>query len=129
MLLEINPYGEEPIYKQLRDQIVLGIAKNSLPPGTLLPSVRSLAEELGVNPMTVSKAYNLLKEEGYLITDRRNGTVILEQQPFTAETKQAYQHQLSLLLAEGLLHKQSKQDILQEVESFLNQFTKELNQS
>ena len=129
MIFEINPYGEEPIYKQLRDQIILGIAKNNLPPGTLLPSVRSLAEELGVNPMTVSKAYNLLKEEGYLITDRRNGTVILEQSCFSEIGKQAYQHQLALLLAEGLLHKQTKEEILGEVATFLNQFDKELNES
>ena len=64
MILEIDPLGEEPIYKQLRDQIILGIAQQQLKSGDLLPSVRMLADELGVNPMTVSKAYNLLKVEG-----------------------------------------------------------------
>ncbi|MGX7197029.1 GntR family transcriptional regulator [Enterococcus olivae] len=128
MLFEINPFGSEPIYKQLCDQIILGIAKNQLPAGTLLPSVRSLADELGVNPMTVSKAYHLLKEDGYLMTDRRNGTVITQQKSFTPDKEAAYSHQLSLLLAEGYLHQRSKENILKEVEYYLNSYEKGANE-
>lgn len=122
MLFEIDPFGKEPIYKQLRDQIILGIAKNNLSTGTLLPSVRQLSDELGVNPMTVSKAYNLLKEEGYLNTDRRNGTIVMDPQKFTSEKEANYYHQLSLLLAEGYLHQQSKEKILTDIVHYLETY-------
>lgn len=76
MLLHLDFNSQAPIYQQIRNQIVLGIARGSLPEGTKLPSVRALAQESGVNAMTVSKAYQLLKQEGYLDTDRRAGAVI-----------------------------------------------------
>jgi len=129
MILEIDPLGEEPIYKQLRDQIILGIAQQQLKSGDLLPSVRMLADELGVNPMTVSKAYNLLKEEGYLITDRRNGTIVTERKNFDARAKKIYEQRLALLLAEGYLHQQSKEKILHDVETYLNTYSKGCDES
>ena len=76
MLLSFDFASDVPLYQQLRNQIVLGIASGRLRPGERLPTVRALAEESGVNTMTVSKAYQLLKAEGYLTTDRRSGTVI-----------------------------------------------------
>lgn len=76
MLLHLDFGSEIPIYQQIRDQIVVGIADGRLPPGEKLPTVRALAEESGVNMMTVSKAYQLLKQEGYLQTGRRSGTVV-----------------------------------------------------
>ncbi len=77
MLLKLDFSGVSPIYRQIRDQVVLGIAGGWLRPGDRLPTVRALAEESGVNMMTVSKAYGLLRQEGYIRTDRRGGTVIL----------------------------------------------------
>lgn len=76
MLLQLDFNSERPIYQQIRDQIVVGIAQGILLPGEKLPTVRSLADEAGVNMMTVSKAYQLLKQEGYIATDRRSGTVV-----------------------------------------------------
>ncbi len=76
MLLRLNFADEVPIYQQIRNQIIHGIAAGDLPPGTQLPTIRALAEECGVNMMTISKAYSLLKQEGYLQTDRRAGTVV-----------------------------------------------------
>lgn len=76
MILEIDPHSEEPIYLQLRKQIIIGIARGELQPNEQLPTVRQFADELGVNTMTVSKGYQLLREEGYLITDRRKGTLV-----------------------------------------------------
>lgn len=74
MLLHLDFTIEIPIYQQIRNEIVRGIAAGSLPAGELLPPIRTLAEDLGVNMMTVSKAYGLLKQEGYIQTDRRAGT-------------------------------------------------------
>lgn len=76
MLLHLDFGSDIPIYQQIRDQVVVGIADGRLPPGEKLPTVRALAEESGVNTMTVSKAYQLLKQEGYIRTDRRSGTVV-----------------------------------------------------
>ncbi len=76
MILELDTTSEVPIYKQIRDAIVLGIARGELREGESLPSVRSLASSIGINLHTVNKAYNLLKEEGYLIVDRRSGAMI-----------------------------------------------------
>ena len=73
MILKLNMSSETPIYVQLRNQIVLGISDGRLAPGEQLPTVRALSEEIGINSMTVSKAYTLLKQEGYIYTDRRSG--------------------------------------------------------
>ncbi len=76
MLLQLDFQSPIPIYKQIRDQIVLAIAQGTLQPGEKLPAIRILAEDAGVNTMTVSKAYQLLKSEGYLATGRRSGATI-----------------------------------------------------
>lgn len=73
MVISINEFSETPIYIQIRDQIVLGISDGRISPGEQLPTVRNLATEIGINTMTVSKAYQLLKQEGYVVTDRRSG--------------------------------------------------------
>lgn len=73
MLIVINESSEIPIYIQIRDQIVMGISDGKLLPGEQLPTVRALATDIGINTMTVSKAYQLLKQEGYIVTERRNG--------------------------------------------------------
>ena len=80
MLLRLDFNSDRPIYQQIRDQIVVGIAQGQLRPGEKLPTVRALADEAGVNMMTVSKAYQLLKQEGYITTDRRSGTVVSPRQ-------------------------------------------------
>ena len=66
MLIRLDFGGDVPIYQQLRNQMVVAIAAGQLAPGERLPTVRDLAEELGVNMMTVSKAYQLLRQEGYI---------------------------------------------------------------
>ena len=76
MVLSLDFSGDVPIYQQLRNQIVLGIASGVLRPGEKLPTIRALANELGINMMTVSKTYQTLKHEGYIASDRRNGAWI-----------------------------------------------------
>ena len=73
MLLTFDFSSDTPLYIQLRNQIIIGIADGRLISGEKLPTVRALAEESGINTMTVSKAYQLLKQEGYITTDRRSG--------------------------------------------------------
>ena len=73
MLFRLDFQSAVPIYRQIRDQVVLAVAQGELTPGERLPTTRALAEDAGVNVMTVSKAYQLLKQEGYITTDRRSG--------------------------------------------------------
>lgn len=77
MLLKFDFGSSVPIYMQLRNQVVIAIAEGKLAPGEKLPTIRALAEESGINMMTVSKAYQLLKQEGYIMTDRRSGAVVM----------------------------------------------------
>lgn len=76
MIIEIDFNSEEAIYLQLRNQIILGIATSRYKEGDVLPSVRTLADEIGINMHTVNKAYNVLKQEGFVKVDRRKGAVI-----------------------------------------------------
>ena len=76
MLLKLDFSSDVPIYHQIRDQVVLAIASGQLAPGDKLPTIRTLAEETGINMMTASKAYQLLKTEGYITTGRRDGATV-----------------------------------------------------
>jgi GntR family transcriptional regulator len=70
-LFSISTGSAEPIYRQLIGQVRRLVASGQLAPGDTLPSVRDVAQSLALNPMTVSKAYNLLEMEG--IVQRRRG--------------------------------------------------------
>ena len=76
MIIEIDFNSDEALYMQLRNQIILGIATNRFHEGDVLPSVRQLADTIGINMHTVNKAYTVLKQEGFVKVDRRNGAVI-----------------------------------------------------
>ena len=76
MFIELDFNSNEAIYMQLRNQIILGIATSQYQEGDTLPSVRSLADQIGINMHTVNKAYTVLRQEGYVKLDRRKGAVI-----------------------------------------------------
>ena len=76
MYLKIDFNSEEAFYVQLYNQIIFGIATSRFREGDTLPSVRQLADEIGINMHTVNKAYSILKQEGYIRLDRRYGAVI-----------------------------------------------------
>ena len=76
MFIQIDFNSDEALYMQLRNQIILGIATCQLQEGDILPSVRQLAESVGINMHTVNKAYTVLKQEGFVKVDRRHGAVI-----------------------------------------------------
>lgn len=76
MIIEIDFNSDEALYLQLRNQIVLGIATSKFREGDSLPSVRQLADSIGINMHTVNKAYTVLKQEGFVKVDRRKGAII-----------------------------------------------------
>lgn len=76
MVIEIDFNSDEAIYVQLMNQIIMGIATSRFQEGDPLPSVRQLADTIGINMHTVNKAYSLLRQEGFVTIDRRRGAII-----------------------------------------------------
>ena len=76
MFIEIDFNSDEAIYIRLCNQIIMGIATEQLKVGDPLPSVRQLADTIGINMHTVNKAYSVLRQEGFLTIDRRRGAMI-----------------------------------------------------
>ena len=76
MIIELDMTKDTPIYEQLKQQIVAGIARGKLQPGEPMPSVRQLAADLSINLHTVAKAYGQLKDEGYLTVHRSRGVIV-----------------------------------------------------
>jgi DNA-binding transcriptional regulator YhcF (GntR family) len=75
MIVKIDFNSDEAIYIQLRNQIIIGIATEQIREGDALPSVRQLADNIGINMHTVNKAYTVLKQEGFVKLDRRKSTL------------------------------------------------------
>ena len=101
MYLEIDFNSDEAFYVQLCNQIIIGIATSKLQEGDALPSVRQLADEIGINMHTVNKAYSLLRQEGFVKLDRRKGAVIsLDVDKMRAVEEM--RRDLSVVLARGI---------------------------
>ena len=118
MIIRINELSDVPIYMQIRNQIVMGISSGELEGGEQLPTVRALAMEMGINTMTVSKAYQLLKTEGYIMTDRKNGARIktsIKQQGIISDGNKT---ELKRIVSECRLSGVSKADLLNLIDEF-----------
>jgi DNA-binding transcriptional regulator YhcF (GntR family) len=124
MLMEMDFASDTPIYQQIRDQVVLGIAKGELALGESLPTVRAMSDEIGVNAMTISKGYQLLKEEGYITTDRRSGTRVSESIVTSDKAKVFFLEKLTLILAEAKVHGLNLDDINQQAKNVYETFEK-----
>lgn len=112
MILQFDFSSDVPIYAQIRNQVVEGIANGDLEPGEKLPTIRSLASEAGINMMTVSKAYQLLKSEGYIETDRRQGAVVKLPTGVKKLTESSI-NQLSIIASEAKIAGMSESDFIE----------------
>ena len=110
MIIEIDFNSDEALYLQLRNQIILGIATSRIREGDELPSVRQLAEDIGINMHTVNKAYTVLKQEGFVRVDRRRGAVIAIDTD-RADTLEELRKELKVILAKGRCRNISKQEV------------------
>ena len=118
MIIRIDELSDVPIYQLIRNQIVMGISDGALTAGEQLPTVRSLAIEMGINTMTVSKAYQLLKTEGYIMTDRKNGARVrsrIEQQGSISEMNKT---ELKRIVSEARLSGVPKNKIIELVTEY-----------
>ena len=119
MIIEIDFQSDEAIYIQLTNQIILGIATSAPQEGDALPSVRQMADDIGINMHTVNKAYSVLKQEGFLRLDRRRGAIIAldtDKRHAMDEMKGA----LRVLLAKGCCKNISGEEIHQMIDEILD---------
>lgn len=112
MIIELDMNSSTPIYVQLRNQIVMGIGRGELKLGESLPTVRQLAQDIGVNTMTVNKAYQILKTEGYIKIDRRHGAIVSDNIDMDIVFREKLENELELLLAEATINEMDKNDFL-----------------
>ena len=108
--VQIDFNSDEAIYMQLRNQIILGVATSQIQEGDMLPSVRQLADDIGINMHTVNKAYTVLRQEGIVKVDRRHGAMIaidIDKLKAIEEMKR----DLMIVLAKGCLKNISREEI------------------
>ena len=124
MIVEIDFNSEEALYIQLINQIIIGIATDQIREGDTLPSVRQLADNIGINMHTVNKAYSVLKQEGFLRVDRRRGAVnALDTDKM--RTISEMRRDLSVILARGVCKNVSREEVHNLVDSIYDAFTAE----
>ena len=121
MIIEIDFNSDEALYLQLRNQIIMGIATAQFQEGDSLPSVRQLADTIGINMHTVNKAYTVLKQEGYVKVDRRKGAVIsldIDKLESLMEMKE----NLRILLAEGCCKNITRDEVHQLIDDIYMEY-------
>ena len=110
MVTEIDFNSDEAIYVQLMNQIILGIATSRLQEGDPLPSVRQLADTIGINMHTVNKAYSLLRQEGFVTIDRRRGAIIAVDEN-KIKAMEEMKENLIVALAKGCCRNVSREEV------------------
>lgn len=121
MLIEIDFNSDEAIYMQVRNQIILGIATAEIREGDPLPSVRQMAQAVGINMHTVNKAYSLLRQEGFIQLDRRKGAVValdIDKIKAVEEMKR----QLRIVLAQGRCKAISREEVHELVDEIFDEY-------
>jgi len=121
LIIEIDFNSDEAIYMQLRNRIIMGIATAELREGDSLPSVRNLADHIGINMHTVNKAYTVLKQEGFIQLDRRKGAVIavdIDKLQALEDMKQ----NLRIILAKGRCKDITKEEVHALVEEIFEEY-------
>lgn len=119
--IEIDFNSEEAIYMQLRNQIIWAIATDGLHEGEVLPSVRQLADRIGINMHTVNKAYTVLKQEGILTIDRRRGAVVrIDADKLYA--KEELRSDLKYVLAKAFCKNISKEEVHEMVDEIYDEY-------
>ncbi len=113
MIIRLDMASEVPIYVQLRNAVVLGIGKGELEPGEGLPTVRQMAEDIGVNVMTVNKAYAILKSEGFIEIDRRHGARVNPKKDKFGVFREKAETELQLLIAEATVRGVDKKEFME----------------
>ena len=123
MVLKIDFNSEEAIYIQLRNQIVIGIATSQIEEGQPLPSVRQLADHIGINMHTVNKAYSVLKQDGFVKLDRRRGAYVAVDYDKCLAQQELFET-LQIVLAEALCKNINRSEVHDIVDSIYDFYEK-----
>ena len=121
MVLKIDFNSDEAIYIQLRNQIIMGIATDVIREGDTLPSVRQMADHIGINMHTVNKAYSVLKQEGFVRLDRRRGAIIALD-IYKIKALEEMRQNLLILLAKGRCKNISREEVHNLVDEIFNEY-------
>ena len=121
MLIKIDFSSSEAIYQQLCNQIILGIATADLEEGDVLPSVRQMADDIGINMHTVNKAYTILKQEGLVKEDRRRGAIVSVDVD-ALQARQQLEKDFRKLLAQARCRNMSRQELHRMVDAIYDDY-------
>ena len=124
MVIEIDFNSDEAIYMQVRNQIILGIATSRLREGDVLPSVRQLADTIGINMHTVNKAYSLLRQEGFVTIDRRRGTIISIDEDKIKAMEEMKQN-LSVAIARGWCKNVTREEVHELIDEIFDEYKRD----
>ena len=119
-MILIDVKSRQPIYEQLYNGIVRLSALGAMLPGEQLPSVRSLAQELGVNPNTVQKAYQLLERDGLIVSAPGKGSFLADQGDKLNEKRLKAKETLKQAVTDALASGMSGEEIRSSVETILS---------
>lgn len=123
LLWKIDFSSDEALYLQLCNQIIMDIAAEVLRDGDSLPSVRQLADNIGINMHTVNKAYTVLKQEGFVKLDRRKGAFIcLDMDKMQAIEEM--RRDLEVVLARGICRDVTREEAHRLLDQVFDAYTK-----
>lgn len=117
----ITLQGKDSIYEQIRNQIIKFVELGVLKANDKLPSVRSLATDLGINPNTVQRAYAQLEKEGIIYTMNKKGAFVADSNSSSDSIKLS--STISSLKMEGI----SKEDLLKMVDAVYGGYNNDTN--
>jgi DNA-binding transcriptional regulator YhcF (GntR family) len=126
MFVKIDFNSDVPIYIQLKQQIIEGIADGSIEEGENLPSVRQMAEDIGINLHTVNKAYALLRDDNFILMDRRKGAVINSKQNMQLnDYEEKFEEDIKPIIAEAYCRGMTEEEVMSKIQKIYRKFAQE----
>lgn len=123
MYISIDFNSDEAIYVQICNQIIMQIASNEINEGDNLPSVREMADTIGINMHTVNKAYSVLRQQGYLTLDRRKGAII-SLSPDKYKAMIELKNTLQVLMAQAVCKDISREEVHELIDIIYDEWKK-----
>ena len=111
-MITIDYQSKLPLYEQIAERFQAMILRDALPPGSQMPSVRSLAMDLSINPNTIQKAFSLLEQRGYIYPVRGRGNYVADTARLAAQDKAALLKEANNLLIQGKVLGISRQELI-----------------
>lgn len=126
MIISIDLESKEPIYTQVRNRIIEGIALGEISSGERLPSVREMASDLGINLHTVNKGYKQLEKEGFLQIHRQRGVIVAPEEHRRADAsyREESAHQVRMIVAEAICRGLTEDEVTQLIQQTYRSFEK-----